>query len=289
MLTLVLCIANHHIEYCFSKARNFTFTQTITGFNQMAALRTAPGSDHFIRRPILSLAAWFIVLLAFALALFGLDLANHHSTIPVQNMTNSFLDTIAVRRSWYALEKTLTLDQGKIKSMVGHAMQSVPSSFNSQSNRAVVLFGSEHDKLWDIVTDVLKARVTPDQWISTSQKTAGFKAAAGTVCLAISQPSIFTSCLQTSIPFNYWSNPSARPSRRFPDQRDLYMLTQFDKGSLLCGRRGSPGFRQQISNLCRSVSRLGGAVGCHVAAHHLDGAVSRRAWCQLAALQPPDR
>ncbi|KAJ0327183.1 hypothetical protein COL5a_005974 [Colletotrichum fioriniae] len=147
----------------------------------MAALRTAPGSDHFIRRPILSLAAWFIFLLAFALALFGLDLANHHSTIPVQNMTNSFLDTIAVRRSWYALEKTLTLDQGKIKSMVGHAMQSVPSSFNSQSNRAVVLFGSEHDKLWDIVTDVLKARVTPDQWISTSQKTAGFKAAAGTV------------------------------------------------------------------------------------------------------------
>ncbi|KAK0371146.1 nitroreductase [Colletotrichum limetticola] len=95
-------------------------------------------------------------------------------------MTTPFLDTIAARRSWYALGKHLTIDQGKMKAMVGHAIQSVPSSFNSQSSRAVVLFGSEHDKLWDIVTNVLKAQVTPDQWISTSQKTAGFKAAAGT-------------------------------------------------------------------------------------------------------------
>ncbi|KAK1715323.1 putative nitroreductase family protein [Colletotrichum lupini] len=96
-------------------------------------------------------------------------------------MTTPFLDTIAARRSWYALGKHLTIDQGKVKAMVGHAMQSVASSFNSQSNCAVVLFGSEHDKLWDIVTNVLKVQVTTDQWVYTSQKTAGFKAAAGTV------------------------------------------------------------------------------------------------------------
>ncbi|KAK1515042.1 nitroreductase [Colletotrichum costaricense] len=95
-------------------------------------------------------------------------------------MTTPFLDTIAARRSWYALGKHLTIVQGKVRAMVGHAMQSVASPFNSQSNRAVVLFGSEHDKLWDIVTNMLKAQVTTDQWVSTSQKTAGFKAAAGT-------------------------------------------------------------------------------------------------------------
>ncbi|KAI3553347.1 nitroreductase [Colletotrichum abscissum] len=95
-------------------------------------------------------------------------------------MTTPFLDTIATHRSWYALGKHLTINQGKVKAMVGHAMQSVASSFNSQSNRAVVLFGSEHDRLLDIVTNVLKAQVTTDQWVSTSQKTAGFKAAAGT-------------------------------------------------------------------------------------------------------------
>ncbi|KXH49709.1 nitroreductase [Colletotrichum nymphaeae SA-01] len=147
----------------------------------MAASQTVPGTDRSIPRLVPLLAAWFVVLPAVAFAIFGLGLGNHHSTIPAQNMTTPFLDTVAARRSWYALGKDLALDQGKIKTMVGHAMQSVPSSFNSQSNRAVVLFGTEHDKLWDIVTNVLKARVTPDQWISTSQKTAGFKAAAGTV------------------------------------------------------------------------------------------------------------
>ncbi|UQC76520.1 nitroreductase [Colletotrichum lupini] len=106
-------------------------------------------------------------------------------------MTTPFLDTIAARRSWYALGKHLTIDQGKVKAMVGHAMQSVASSFNSQSNCAVVLFGSEHDKLWDIVTNVLKVQVTTDQWVYTSQKTAGFKAAAGT-SNAMSQHTIWT-------------------------------------------------------------------------------------------------
>ncbi|KAI3542231.1 nitroreductase [Colletotrichum filicis] len=175
----------------------------------MAASLKVPGTDHSIPRLTPLLAAWFIVLPAVTFALFDLGLSNRHSTILAQNMTTPFLDTIAARRSWFALGKHLTIDQGKVKAMVGHAMQSVASSFNSQSNRAVVLFGSEHDKLWDIMTNVLKAQVTTDQWVSTSQKTAGFKAAAGT--------------------------------------------THFKEGYVLCGRRDSPKFRQQVSNLFRPV------------------------------------
>ncbi|KAI1871835.1 hypothetical protein JX265_005821 [Neoarthrinium moseri] len=95
--------------------------------------------------------------------------------------TASFLESITARRTWYALDKTLPTTQERITGIVQDAMQSVPSSFNAQSNRAVVLFGAEHEKLWDIVTGVLKTRVSEDQWISTSAKTAGFRAAAGTV------------------------------------------------------------------------------------------------------------
>ncbi|KAK2020777.1 Nitroreductase [Colletotrichum zoysiae] len=96
-------------------------------------------------------------------------------------MTTSFLDTVKARRSWYALNKGLPVSQGRITEIVEQAIQAVPSSFNSQSNRVAVLFGPEHDKLWDIVTNILQARVSKDQWASTSQKTAGFKAAAGTI------------------------------------------------------------------------------------------------------------
>lgn len=94
----------------------------------------------------------------------------------------SFLETVKARRSWYALDKNLPVSRERIESIVRDAIQTVPSAFNSQTNRVVILFGDEHDKLWDIVTGVLKARVSEDQWASTGQKMAGFKAAAGTVC-----------------------------------------------------------------------------------------------------------
>lgn len=60
-------------------------------------------------------------------------------------------------------------------------MQAVPTAFNSQSNRAVVLYGAEHERLWDIVAEVLKPRVSAEEWESTAQGLAGKRAAAGTV------------------------------------------------------------------------------------------------------------
>lgn len=39
----------------------------------------------------------------------------------------------------------------------------------------------EHDKLWDIAKDVLKAMVSEEQWKSTEQRLDGFKGAYGTV------------------------------------------------------------------------------------------------------------
>lgn len=93
----------------------------------------------------------------------------------------SFLDAIKARRTRYALDKNLPISEDEITRIVQEAIQAVPSSFNSQTNRAVVLFGNEHDRLWDIVTEVLSARVSEAQRESMGEKTAGFKAAAGTV------------------------------------------------------------------------------------------------------------
>ena len=57
-----------------------------------------------------------------------------------------------------------------------------PSAFNSQSTRIVVLFGDDHNKLWDITEETLKVIVGDNEkFQSTKDKIAGFRAGAGTV------------------------------------------------------------------------------------------------------------
>ena len=65
--------------------------------------------------------------------------------------------------------------------IVEHAVRHTPSSFNSQSTRAVVLFGAEHEKLWQFAEDALRAVVPAESFEPTAQKLAMFKAAAGSV------------------------------------------------------------------------------------------------------------
>jgi predicted oxidoreductase (fatty acid repression mutant protein) len=94
---------------------------------------------------------------------------------------DSFLAHIKNRRTYYPLNKELTIPPSRIQEIVKEALQHVPSSFNSQSNRVVVLFGAEHDKFWDITTETLKAIVPAEQWESTAGRMAMFKAAAGSI------------------------------------------------------------------------------------------------------------
>lgn len=85
------------------------------------------------------------------------------------------------RRSIYQLQKASTISDARIKEIVHDAIRDVPSSFNSQSTRLVVLVKDDHDKFWDIVTDVLKSIVPEDKWESTAGRLAGFKGGYGTV------------------------------------------------------------------------------------------------------------
>lgn len=89
---------------------------------------------------------------------------------------------IETRRSIYGLNKQLPVAKEDIVDLVEHAVLHTPSSFNSQSTRLIVLFGDEHEKLWQITEDTLRAIVNDDEkFKSTEQKIDGFKAGAGTV------------------------------------------------------------------------------------------------------------
>lgn len=86
------------------------------------------------------------------------------------------------RRSIYALNNELPVSNDEIVKLVEHAVLHTPSSFNSQSTRIVVLFGDNHNKLWQITEDTLRDIVdNEERFAATKQKMDGFKAGAGTI------------------------------------------------------------------------------------------------------------
>ncbi|MFP9228010.1 nitroreductase family protein [Pectobacterium cacticida] len=96
-------------------------------------------------------------------------------------MSNAFLQSIKARRSIYAIGNTLPVSEDRVIAIVTEAVNESPSSFNSQSSRAVILFGAQHHKLWDIVKQQLQKIVPADAFSATENKLASFAAGAGTV------------------------------------------------------------------------------------------------------------
>ncbi|MEG0481730.1 MAG: nitroreductase family protein [Acinetobacter sp.] len=93
----------------------------------------------------------------------------------------SFLNQIKQRRTIYAIGKDVSLDQAKIEEIIKEAVKQSPSSFNSQSSRAVILFGDSHVKFWTIVLETLRKIVPAAAFEGTSAKINSFIAGAGSV------------------------------------------------------------------------------------------------------------
>ncbi len=94
---------------------------------------------------------------------------------------SQYLQALKNRRSIYALGKQVALSDAEIETIIKSAVEESPSSFNSQSSRAVILFDQAHERLWAITEATLRAMVPADKFGPTEQKLAGFKAAKGTV------------------------------------------------------------------------------------------------------------
>ncbi|OCK80660.1 Nitroreductase, partial [Lepidopterella palustris CBS 459.81] len=93
--------------------------------------------------------------------------------------TTSFLAATKARRSMYALAKESPISNERILEIVQHALKYAPSPFNVRSTRCIVLFGAEHDKLWDIAYKATE-ETTPMALPILGPKIKGFAAAYGT-------------------------------------------------------------------------------------------------------------
>lgn len=127
-------------------------------------------------------------------------------------MDSSLHDTVQERRSFYAIGKDPVLPDEKLLDIICHAVKYAPSAFNSQSARALVLLGQEHDKLWTITKDILKTIVPPEKFTPTEEKIQSFQNGYGTVLFFEDQDTVAS--LQQKYPsyeqnFPVWSLQSS--------------------------------------------------------------------------------
>ncbi|KZT58366.1 nitroreductase [Calocera cornea HHB12733] len=94
----------------------------------------------------------------------------------------AFMKAIEARRSVYTLSDKIPVSDDKVVSLVEGAIKNAPSSFNSQTSRALVLFGDEHKFVWDTVLTELKPIVPEEEFPKTQGKVDNcFKAGHGTI------------------------------------------------------------------------------------------------------------
>ncbi|KAJ9301188.1 hypothetical protein DTO271G3_1323 [Paecilomyces variotii] len=101
--------------------------------------------------------------------------------------TASLLELVKSRRSYYALKPESPVSDSVIEKIVEDSVLHVPSSFNTQTTRVLLLLKKEHEKLWDITIQIMEGLVAagtiPKEAFeqSTKPKLEGFRNGYGTV------------------------------------------------------------------------------------------------------------
>lgn len=97
-------------------------------------------------------------------------------------MKRTFAEALEHRRTYYSIGSESPVQDEVVVHIIRTAVKYVPSSFNSQSTRIVLLLEAEHSKLWNIVKDKLKAIVSKEQFEQTLAKIDGsFSCGHGTI------------------------------------------------------------------------------------------------------------
>lgn len=125
---------------------------------------------------------------------------------------DAFRKALEGRRSYYSITNSSPVGDDQIEDIVNFAVKNVPSAFNSQSARVVLMLGDNHLKLWSIVMETL-VKIVPDATFgATKTKIDSFSAGYGSVLYFEDQSVVMS--LQTSYPlyvdnFPIWSQQSS--------------------------------------------------------------------------------
>ena len=86
-------------------------------------------------------------------------------------------EALAHRRSYYAITNKSLITDSEIEDIVKFAVKNIPSAFNSQTTRVVLLLGEQHLKLWNIVKDTL-CKIVSEEAFKATEKTVDTSFAA---------------------------------------------------------------------------------------------------------------
>ncbi|KAL3430774.1 Nitroreductase-like protein [Aspergillus tetrazonus] len=101
--------------------------------------------------------------------------------------TDILVELAKARRTVYQLGSNSPVPDSEIEKLVHAAILNVPSAFNTQSTRLLVLLHCEHERLWDVAIDVFQNLLNTDAipkevWErQTLPKLQGFRAGVGTI------------------------------------------------------------------------------------------------------------
>lgn len=85
-------------------------------------------------------------------------------------MERTFSEALKHRRTYYSIAARSPIPEQEIERIIHTAVCHVPSAFNSQSTRVVLLLGESHRKLWEIVKNTLKKIVPEEAFVKTEEK-----------------------------------------------------------------------------------------------------------------------
>ena len=97
-------------------------------------------------------------------------------------MVQNFKEALKHRKSYYHITNSSPISDEQIKEIIDFAVMNIPSAFNSQSTRIVLLLGENHKRLWKITKDTLKRLVSAEAFKATEAKiNESFAAGYGTI------------------------------------------------------------------------------------------------------------
>lgn len=85
-------------------------------------------------------------------------------------MEKTFMQALVNRRTYYAIGNESPVSDEKIEEVIKFAVKNVPSSFNSQSTRVVLLLDKHHQRVWNITKDILRKIVPTEAFKATEEK-----------------------------------------------------------------------------------------------------------------------
>ena len=79
-------------------------------------------------------------------------------------MKRNFEEALRHRRSYYAIGNESPVSPDVVKKILDDALTYVPSAFNTQSTRLVLLIDDAHRRFWNITKETLREIVPPESF-----------------------------------------------------------------------------------------------------------------------------